>query len=296
MAGSRAREITKHLGGDWHSHYGTVPGPGHSADDRSVTVRDHQTDPCDVVIRSFAGDDEIAIKKDWRARGLLPRRSQIDRTAETVAQAKIAPAHQKDVDESNVRTAWWLWHKISQPAQGTVVETYLKWRGISLNHFPPTIRLLPANDRHPHPAMIAAAGLAAEPFCGEYLLEPNQFRGAHLTYLQTNGHGKADVNPPRRMLGRIKGSPICLIPPNDGNGLIIAEGIESALAGYQASGLGSWAAGAANFMPALADAVPDFIESVTVFIEEDLAGRRGAEELVGRLAARGIEVLEWRAN
>ncbi len=177
-----------------------------------------------------------------------------------------------------------------------MVTEYLKWRGLDLDPFPPTIRFLPPSERHPHPAMICAARLASEPFCGKHDVGPNQFRGVHITYLQPNGRGKAAVHPPRRMLGKIKSAPFTLMPPNDGNGLLIAEGIESALAGHLASGLGIWAAGSATLMPALADAVPSFIECVTVFVEADPAGTRNAEELMRRIAAHGIEVREWRAD
>ena len=289
---SLAKRIVCALGGNWYGYYGTVPGPGHSDDDRSVTVRNHQTNRDDVCIYSHAGDDVVAIKAEWRARGILSRPSKFGRTVKT----KITTAPENEVDDSNVRTAWWLWHKLSQPGPGTVVTEYLKWRGLDLDPFPPTIRFLPPSVRHPHPAMICAARLASEPFCGKYDLEPNQFRGVHITYLQPDGRGKAAVNPPRRMLGRIKNAPFALIPPNDGNGLLIAEGIESALAGYLASGLGIWAAGSATLMPALVDALPSFIECVTVFVEADAAGRRNAEELMRRIAARGIEVREWRAD
>ena len=261
-----------------------------------MTVRNHQTNPDDVCIYSHAGDDVLAIKAEWRARGILSRPSKFDRRVGVAFKTKITVAHQNKVDASNVRTAWWLWHKLSRPAPGTVVTQYLKWRGIDLDPFPPTIRFLPPSARHPHPAMICAARLASEPLCGAYDMEPNQFRGVHITYLHPDGRGKAAVNPPRRMLGRIKNAPFALIPPNDGNGLLIAEGIEFALAGYLASGLGIWAAGSATLMPALVDALPSFIECVTVFVEADAAGRQNAEELMRRIAARGIEVREWRAD
>ena len=51
-----------------------------------------------------------------------------------------------------------------------------------------------------------------------------------------------------------------LRPVNDIGGLLIAEGIENALACH-ASGLGLWAAGSAGRLPALADKVPDYVEA-----------------------------------
>ena len=71
---SLAQSITKALGGDWNGRYGAVPGPGHSAADRSVTVRDDETGR-DVLVHSFAGDDWKAIKDEWRRKGILPDRA-----------------------------------------------------------------------------------------------------------------------------------------------------------------------------------------------------------------------------
>src|SRR5215203_1742178 len=74
---SLAKDITRRLGGDWHGTYGAVPGPGHSRRDRSLTIRDHSSSPDDVFIKSFAGDDELAIKQEWRRQDLLPRTSRL---------------------------------------------------------------------------------------------------------------------------------------------------------------------------------------------------------------------------
>ena len=151
---SLAKRIVYDLGGNWYGHYGTVPGPWHSACDRSVTVRNHQTNPDDVCIYSHAGDDVLAIKAEWRARGILSRPSKFDRRVGVAFKTKITVAHQNKVDASNVRTAWWLWHKLSRPAPGTVVTEYLKWRG----HRP---RSIPANDP------ISTAERAASASCND---------------------------------------------------------------------------------------------------------------------------------
>ena len=93
------------------------------------------------------------------------------------------------------------------------------------------------------------------------------------------------------MIGGIKGSPLALIPPNDGLGLLIGEGIETVISGHLKMGVGAWAAGSAPFLPFLADAVPAFIEVVMIAREKDGAGQRGADELGSRLRARGVEVI-----
>ena len=66
-----AREVTKHLGGDWHGDYGLAPGPGHSPKDRSLQISAHDSNPDDVVLFSHCGDDWKAIKDNLRACGIL---------------------------------------------------------------------------------------------------------------------------------------------------------------------------------------------------------------------------------
>ena len=67
-----ARKVTEHLGGKWHGTHGRAPGPGHSKDDDSLKISPHESDPDDVVLHSFCGDDWKPIKDDLRARGILP--------------------------------------------------------------------------------------------------------------------------------------------------------------------------------------------------------------------------------
>jgi hypothetical protein len=262
-----AQAIVKHLGGDWIEScgYGLAPGPGHSKRDRSLKISRHATDRNDVAAHSFAGDDVLALKMAWREEGLLP----------LPQREPVLP---------------WLWNR-SQPADA-IVKTYLYSRGIELDPWPQVIRFLPASPpKHPYHAMMVPFGLPDEPTPGLYAMSPERIKGLHLTYLKADGSGKAPVEPSRRIIGKAKGAPLALISPNDGLGLLIAEGAETALSGAIATGLGAWAASSATLMPSLADAVPDHIEAVWIARERDPAGQRGANELGRRLEKRGIEVI-----
>ena len=206
------------------------------------------------------------------------------------------PEHDTTTDANDAAKrrgiALWLWSK-SEPA-GSVIKTYFRSRGIELATRPRMIRFLPAAPpKYPFCAMIAPFGIPDEPSPGVYVMPPERIQAAHLTYLQPDGSCKAPVDPQRRIIGSAKGSPLALIPPIDGLGLLIGEGIETALSGALPMGLGAWAAGSAGFMPALADAVPDYIECVTIAREKDPAGQRGADEVGRRLEARGIETVMW---
>jgi len=69
-----AQDITRHFKGDWHGSYGSFPAPGHSKDDRGVTVKD--VPDGDVLFNSFNGGDWREIKDECRRLGLLPRRER----------------------------------------------------------------------------------------------------------------------------------------------------------------------------------------------------------------------------
>lgn len=66
-----AQDITRHFGGEWHGSYGAFPAPGHSADDRGVTVKDAEGGR-DVLFNSFNGANWREIKDECRRIGLLP--------------------------------------------------------------------------------------------------------------------------------------------------------------------------------------------------------------------------------
>ena len=295
---SLAEDITVKLGGEWHFNHGRAPGPGHSKDDRSLKIADHESDLSDIVLHSFAGDDVLELKRLWRQDGTLPRRSFADHAADPakIAAAKLAKLRREASEAAEAAkkqsAACWL-YSLSRPGAGTLVESYLASRGIALKPLPETIRFLPASVKYPHPAMVVGFGLPDEPQPGVYSMPPERICGVHITYLKPDGSGKATVDPARKIIGKVKGSPIGLIPPNDGLGLLVGEGAETVLSGHLDTGLGGWAAGSAGFMPALADAIPDYIESVTVAVESDPAGKRGGEELIRRLTARGVETIAW---
>lgn len=191
-------------------------------------------------------------------------------------------AHQRRQRE----TARWLWRQ-RRPAAGTVVERYLReLRGYG-GPIPSTIGFVPPKNEHP-PTMIAAFGIPDEiepGVLGE--LPQERIAGIHLTRLLPDGSGKA-AESCRLMIGSSAGTPIVIAPPNDLLGLAITEGVETALAVFEALGLGVWAAGSASRMPALADLVPAWVDTLDVFGEDDEAGRVGALELARRLELQSI--------
>jgi len=183
-----------------------------------------------------------------------------------------------------IRTELW---GMAYDARGTVVERYLRSRGITV--IPDILGFVPSYGPDRLPAMLAPFGIAGEPEPGTYEININAIVGTHATLLTPNGR-KAPVDRSNRVLGRGHDAPLMLVPPNDGLGLIVTEGIEDALSAHQVTGLGAWAAGSAGQLPGLARHVPDWIETVTIVEDDNPAGRAGCRALGDALERRGIEV------
>ncbi len=298
-----AQQVVRYLGGDWHGDYGLAPGLGHSKRDRSLKIKAHPSDLGEVVIHSFTGENWRDLKDELRRKGVLPAKDfqgtrPPDPAAAVFARARREEAERQAAADAVRRgeLAQSLWDR-SEPAEGSVVQTYLRWRGIVLDALPVTIRYLrPDPPKHPHAAMLAAFGIAYEPEPGRLGISARRIKGVHLTFLAPDGKGKASVEPQRKMLGCSNGWPICLAAPNDSLGLFIGEGIETSLWGQRTTGLGCWAAGDANRLPALADKVPGYIESVSIAEDADPAGERHTVQLAERLRARGFEVCTVRCG
>ena len=193
-----------------------------------------------------------------------------------------------DHDAKQRKKARFLWSR-SVPAEATVMRYLQQSRGYG-GEIPSTIRFLPGRYGH-HPAMITAFGMAEEVECGRYEIASEKVQGVHLTLLKADGSGKAGTDRDKIMVGPSKGFPIMLAPPNDGQGLIVSEGIENGLSAHEATGLGLWVAGSAGRLGSLAAAIPSYVECVTIVADDDPSGRKGAGALAYALTERNIEVL-----
>jgi hypothetical protein len=220
-----------------------------------------------------------------RAKGF----AQISRR-QTVAQiSKAADGISSPTSKNHQREkARWLYHA-SEPAIGTVVQAYLRLRGITMP-LPATIRFLSAQKPEQHPAMLVPFGIPDEPEPGIITISEENITAVQLVLLAANGTGKANTKPNKLTIASPAGMPLVAAAMGDALGLGVAEGFEDALSIHQATGLGVWASGGASFMPKLAPAVPDYTEAVTIFAHADEAGQRHAHEIADLLDARGIEV------
>ena len=127
------------------------------------------------------------------------------------------------------------------------------------------------------PALIVKVSGSAEPAFG-------------LTFLAPDGLAKAmiDRKEQRRTLGSNRGGAVHLGEPQPGKALLIAEGLESAATGAEATGLPAWATLGASSLPELQ--LPEGVTEVIHLAENDGgANQKALDKACPILAGRGIK-------
>ena len=216
------------------------------------------------------------------------------RTAIPIAIRMLGESHagtpKSNRDDIDTRkSALGLWG-CSQPLMtpyGAHGQAYFKQRGIILREHP-DLRFHHAawihNDEGQRiglPAIIAA------------VRRDNQITAVHRTFLNPIQAIKASLDEPRRSLGNLIGAACWL--KTDGNGLIIAEGIETALSVGMAFGNAALAAGLNTYHITVME-IPEQYNRIMIAADNDTAGRQAAEKLIIKFKDRKIKAVYPRLN
>ena len=255
--------ITKALRGKWHGSYGTAKCPAHRDKTPSLSISigaDGRT-----LVKCHAGCSQDVVIGALTALNLWDGKS-----------TNLRPFTPPEPNR-NGEYAMKLWGEALQ-ATGTIVETYLASRGITIP-IPDVLRFHPGL-KHPDggvwPAMIAIVqhGVSGEPLA------------IHRTFLRKSGSGKAPVPRQKMMLGPCQEGAVWLSPPGDR--LCIGEGIETCLSVLQATGRPAWAALSTSGLKGLE--FPWKVRAVTVLADADNAGEEAAVFAARRWKGAGLEV------
>jgi hypothetical protein len=174
---------------------------------------------------------------------------------------------------------------MSRPITGTIVETYLRKRGITALHGTGSLRFHPRcyyrPDEHSPtetwPAMIASVTDL-----------DGRITGLHRTWLSPEGSGKAPIDTPRRAMGDLLGQAVRFGTAHD----VIAagEGIETILSLRMAlPGLPMAAALSAAHLAAILFRAP--LRRLYIARDDDPAGDGARDTLVERARTAGIEAI-----
>jgi putative DNA primase/helicase len=250
-----------------HGGYFTARCPAH--DDRNASLSIREGEGGKVLIKCFAGCNYRAVidaleGRPWRQGSGLP----------AGASSTLAAAPD---DAERIKIARRIW-RAAKPAIGTLVDTYLRSRGITMT-VSASLRFH-ANLKHPTGAYLPAMVAAVQDAEGAIV-------AIHRTFLKADGSGKANVEQQKMMLGPCAGGAVRLAKP--ASTISIAEGIETALSIAQACpDLAVWAALSTSGMRALR--LPDVVRDVIIAADSDDAGEQAAQAAAAGLLCEGLRV------
>ncbi len=176
---------------------------------------------------------------------------------------------------------------MSQPIARTLAEAYLRNRGITALHEAGSLRFHPRCYYRPDidsptetwPAMIARVTDL-----------DGRITGAHRTWLDPSGRGKAPIDTPRRAMGDLLGNAVRFGMANDvlaaGEGIETTQSLRCVLPTLPMS-----AALSANHLAAML--LPLTLRRLSIARDADAAGDAAVTALTGRANAAGIEAIAW---
>ena len=276
-----AREIIAALKGRWHGQYGSARCPDHDDINPSLTIKDALDGG--ITVHCFAGCAWQDVKDTLRRDGLLPERGADnghDRKKKDSPSREVAvrrDAADRADKARRTHQALEIWRR-SVPAPGTLVETYLRARGITIP-IPPSLRYLAAAKHKPTGLILPAMVAGVQDPDGRVV-------AVHRTFLSRDGTAKASVSEPRMSLGPVAGGAVRLARAN--GRLAVSEGIETGLSILQATGIPTWAALSATNMANVI--LPPDIRDVILGPDGDEAGATHAQQAARRLVDEGRTV------
>jgi putative DNA primase/helicase len=227
-----------------------------------------------LLVRCWAGCDTRDVLAELRRRGLIGGRS------EDSQPSPVTVPRSDDRADAARRSALAqrIWNA-ARDARGSPVARYLAARGIPTIPLPPTLRWAPSlrrPDGTAGPAMVARV----DSLDGELI-------AVHRTWIDRDA---ASVwrRRDRASLGLVGGGAVRLAPA--GETLLVAEGIETALAAMQATAQPAWAALSTSGIVALA--LPSIVRTIVILADHDRsgAGLQAALTVAQRWFAEGRRV------
>ena len=266
----KAEQIVKALGGRRAGAGWQARCPAHDDSEPSLSIG--ETDDGKVLIYCHAGCEQHDVIDRLRERHLWNAPSPKAR------RHAIKPKKREPLaDDKRAVLAKGIW-QATRPALGTLAETYLRGRGLTLP-LPQTLRFhigLRHRSGASWPAMVALVtrGVDEKPIA------------VHRTFIARDGEGKAPVEPTKMMLGPCRGGVVRLGTP--GNVLLVGEGIETCLAAMQETGHAAWAALSTSGLRTLE--LPRHFRSVIVLADGDAPGEAAAQDCAQRWKREGRRV------
>jgi len=269
-----AAQIAAALAGKRYGDSYVARCPAH--DDRTPSLSISQTTDGMVLVRCHAGCDQSNVIEALLSLGLWAEKGSSHAARRPFSfSPKIPKPDEPDIKRTDAALAIW---RSAQLSGGTLVDTYLKARGLHQPKFP-TLRF--------HPGLKHQSGGLWPTMVALVTRGPDNIPlGIHRTYLARDGNGKAPVDPQKMMLGPCSGGAVRLA--DHGGLLMVGEGIETCLSAIQATGNPAWAALSTSGLQALR--LPKEIRDVIVLADGDEPGEAAARNCAERWVREGRRV------
>ncbi len=264
------------LGGELY-HGGAranVPGPGHSADDRSVSLWLTQGR---VLIHSFGGSDWRDVREDLRRRGL------VDSDCRPIGSRTLCPVSAAHPDRIVRRqTAEKLWSEGVNTGAAGLLARHLRRRGLRWSSA--------LRDLLEHPAAPVSAYRSLSPTMHALMARisdrDGNTAGVELTYLDLAGRRADHLAISRKAVGCIpRGSAVRLCSVRER--MLVGEGVITTLSAMRRFGFPGWAllsaTNLANWSP------PPGVLKVLIAADRGKVGENAAWRLRRRLEILGVE-------
>jgi hypothetical protein len=256
-----AQAITAALGGKWHTHNGYARCPVHDDGRASLSIRNGRNGG--VIVHCFAGCEWKLVADELRGRGLWPDRPA---APQRPYEAPKPPGlHAFSTDELKRAADARVMLDFGEPAAGTVVETYLRARGITIP-VPTDIRFdgggsMVALVRQLDGTVTAYQRTRLRPDGSDR--ERHQWAKLTRGVLGTGAVRLAEVEPD--VLGL-----------DDGVELGVAEGVETGLSAMQIFHVPVWVALGDRFNRI---AIPEQVTKLIIFADHGEAGVKAADKV-----------------
>jgi putative DNA primase/helicase len=259
-----AETIARALGGQRSGRGWVAYSPCHQDGHPSLSIDEIKGK---VLVKCHAGCPQSNVISKLQRRGLWARSH--------CGTAAIPPKGCRPIGGENSKAAMKIWGE-SEHVEGTLVETYLRARGITIA--PSGCIRFHTGLRHSAgeiwPAMVALVTRGDAPVA------------IHRTFLRRDGTGKAPVDPTKMMLGPCAGGAVILGPATDS--LLVGEGIETCLSAMQASGRPTWAALSTSGLRCLD--LPADVQNIVVLADGDDPGEEASLHAAIRWRRQGRRV------
>ena len=273
--------IVRALGGDLYAggRRALIPGPGHSAHDRSVSLL---ASDGRLVVHSFGGSTWREVLTALRERGLIDADR---RPLGAVAHAWSAPPSPTPADR--VAAASRLWSQAA-PLTRQLSMTHIRRRGVrrdcpvsaALRHHGAVPSAVYLDRGVRRPALLAAVSSV-----------DGALTAVEVTYLQPGGARAEDLRVSRKVIGVLPpSSAVRLDAPGDA--LLVGEGVFSTLSASRRFALPAWALLSAGNLRTWRP--PAKVRRVLIAADHGAEGERSAQGLQGHLSALGLRVsIAW---